>query len=116
MAMHTAGDVSFQRCTGCAGLWLETAAMERLMDDRQAAKIADPGDTKLGEWTAEIEGALTCPNDGGRLIRMVNHRQPHVHYESCKVCGGVFLDAGELRDLASFTLLDRLRMLLRRVS
>lgn len=89
--------------------------MERLMGAQQLAQAADTGALSLGDWTSEIEGELACPIDGSRLIRMVNHLQPHVQFESCKVCGCVFLDAGELRDLASYTLLERLRKLIRRV-
>lgn len=114
MEPHSIDGISFQRCTGCAGLWLGTPDMERLMGAKSEARAADIGARELGDWTAEIKGSLNCPNDGSQLIRMVNHKQPHVHFESCKVCGGVFLDAGELRDLASFTLIERLRMILRR--
>jgi hypothetical protein len=45
------------------------------------------------------------------MLRMVDPAQPHVWYEACKVCNGVFLDAGEFRDLRELTLLDRLRAL-----
>ncbi len=112
MEPHSAGDVAFERCTGCAGLWMNTTVFEKLMSEKSIAKAIDTGDPEVGGWTADIEGALSCPRDGSRLIRMVNHRQPQVHYESCKTCGGVFLDAGELRDMASHSLIERLRAML----
>jgi Zn-finger nucleic acid-binding protein len=37
---------------------------------------------------------------------MVALRQPHLHYECCKLCGGVFLDAGEFSDYKRKSLLD----------
>ena len=38
--------------------------------------------------------------------RMADRRQPHIWYESCKVCYGVFFDAGEFTDFKEETLLD----------
>ena len=38
-----------------------------------------------------------------------NAEQPHIWYEACKSCDGVFLDAGEFADLKEHTLLDRLK-------
>jgi Zn-finger nucleic acid-binding protein len=32
------------------------------------------------------------------MIRMVDRHQPHIWYESCPVCFGVYMDAGEFRD------------------
>ena len=43
------------------------------------------------------------------MIRMVDSEQPHIWFEACKTCNGVFLDAGEFIDLKDRTLLDRLR-------
>jgi len=43
------------------------------------------------------------------MIRMVDSEQPHIWFEACKTCNGVFLDAGEFTDLKERTLLDRLK-------
>jgi hypothetical protein len=45
------------------------------------------------------------------MIRMVDARQPHIWLESCKVCSGVFFDAGEFTDSKDHGLIDRLRAL-----
>lgn len=114
MASQTVGDVTLERCTGCTGLWMKASAMERLMARKDLARVVDTGGgatTANSPSEASANAVLICPNDRSRLIRMVNHKQPHVQYESCKTCGGVFLDAGELRDLASHGLMERLRAL-----
>ena len=112
MTSQTVGDVTLERCTGCTGLWMKASAMERLMARKDLVRAIDTGSAATGEWTDSVENTvLICPNDRSRLIRMVNHKQPHVQYESCKTCGGVFLDAGELRDLATQGLMERLRAL-----
>jgi Zn-finger nucleic acid-binding protein len=40
------------------------------------------------------------------MIRMVALDQHHIWYECCKVCGGVFIDAGEFKDFKEKTVLD----------
>jgi Zn-finger nucleic acid-binding protein len=45
------------------------------------------------------------------MVKMVDARQPHIRYESCSVCYGVFFDAGEFRDYNKETVLDFFRAL-----
>jgi len=48
------------------------------------------------------------------MIRMVDHQQPHMLFESCPVCYGVFYDAGEFRDYKSHTVVDLFRDLFKK--
>ena len=57
---------------------------------------------------------IECPRCESRLIRMVDRDQSHIHFESCTVCYGVFLDAGEFRDYKERNLLDFIEDLLTR--
>ena len=43
------------------------------------------------------------------MVTLHNLPQVHVEYEQCSICGGIFLDRGELNDLNSYTVLERLR-------
>jgi hypothetical protein len=45
---------------------------------------------------------------------MTDHHQPHIHFESCTVCYGVFFDAGEFRDYKEQTLGESIGRLFRR--
>ena len=45
------------------------------------------------------------------VVRMVDAQQPHIHYESCSVCYGVFFDAGEFRDYKEDNAMDFFRAL-----
>lgn len=99
------GDVVVDRCYACAGLWLDALEKDKLTADRKAAAAADrPPDTRSNV----TRGGLKCPRDKSDLIMMCDPAQPHVLFESCTVCGGVFLDAGELKDLSERTLRERL--------
>ena len=48
----------------------------------------------LAELRAEGEATLRCPHDGSDLFKKVIH---DVVIDHCVECGGVWLDAGELR-------------------
>ena len=49
------------------------------------------------------------------MIHMIDADQQHVGFEACTVCGGVFLDAGELTDLAEFTNSEKFKSFWRRL-
>jgi Zn-finger nucleic acid-binding protein len=103
-----AAGVKIDRCKGCGGIWLDALELEKVLAAKGAAKKADPRKPVI-EATIGQKGATTCPRDRSMLIRMADKKQPHVKYESCKVCGGVFLDAGELRDLGELTVGEWIR-------
>lgn len=99
------GAVVVDRCYACSGLWLDAMEKEKLIADRKSAAAADQArDSHAPAGRARP----LCPRDKSPLIDMRDLHQPHVRYESCTVCGGVFLDAGELRDLSERTLRERL--------
>jgi Zn-finger nucleic acid-binding protein len=113
MAQVQEAGVTIDRCRSCGGIWLDALEMEKILAKRGAADRIDVKAPVIESRTGQ-KGATLCPRDKSLLIRMVDHDQPHVQYESCKVCGGAFLDSGELRDLSHHTLLERMRHLLGR--
>ena len=52
---------------------------------------------------------INCPRDGVLLTRMVDLKQPHLWYEACPHCYGVFFDAGEFKDYSQKTLVESVR-------
>jgi Zn-finger nucleic acid-binding protein len=46
------------------------------------------------------------------MKRVQDSEQVHITMDSCSACDGVFLDAGELTDMKSLTLMDHVRRLL----
>jgi Zn-finger nucleic acid-binding protein len=100
-------EIEIDRCTNCYGLWFDL--LELLID------IGDSGVGKLYDNMKEVN----CPQCGARMIKMVDRRQPHLSYEACTVCYGVFFDAGEFRDYKEQGVLDffrDLRLMRRRSS
>jgi Zn-finger nucleic acid-binding protein len=58
---------------------------------------------------------IDCPECGTRMRRIKDHEQTHITLDSCSNCSSVFLDAGELTDMKSLTLMDHVRRLLARL-
>lgn len=94
------------RCTACGGLWFDLLEDEKLLS--KAAEI-DTGSAETGARHNPIDRIRcpVCPNS--QLLRMVDHRQPHIWFESCPTCHGRFFDAGEFRDLAHYTPWDLIK-------
>lgn len=111
MEQASIGEVQIDRCRGCGGLWLDALEKEKLLAAPGQSRLADTGSAKIGK-ELDDQTQILCPRDRSRMIHMVDLRQSHVGFESCKVCGGVFLDAGELRDLAHYSVAERIRSML----
>lgn len=107
MTTATYESVDVERCSSCAGLWLDIREDERLRG-LQGAESLDTGAVSRGKELNEM-GNVDCPVCHMRMLRMVDARQPHVWFESCSICYGVFLDAGELKDLKEETLREWFR-------
>ena len=108
----TVGGIEIEVCRGCGCIWLDALERDRLLAIKGAAKQVDvaPVSAKSAPPTG---GPFRCPRDHAQLIHMVDLHQAHIHFESCKVCGGMLFDAGELADLSEFTLRERIKDLLR---
>lgn len=104
----TVETVTVDRCTRCAGLWLDGGELQALMAIRGAEKV-DSGDEKVGQLMDKVPAEMTCPRCSKPLVSKVDIDQHHIHYESCAACKGMFLDAGEFKDLKSYTFGDYIR-------
>ena len=103
MEQITHEGVEVDRCTKCRGLWFDNLEHERLAAIGGSEAI-DRGAGRAEE--AGRSGRVKCPVCHTQLIDMVVLGQPHIRYESCNVCGGVFFDAGEFADYKQRDLSD----------
>lgn len=71
----------------------------------RAAKALDVGSSGVGRRFDKVETVL-CPVDRQRMTRMTALGQPHIHYDQCPICHGVFFDAGEYRDFRTASIAD----------
>lgn len=116
MAREVIGRVSIDRCARCGGIWLDRGELATLRDEASIAEIIDADAGSMGQAGTKhaLTPTLRCPRDASPLRSIRDPTQSHVQYEYCPVCGGVFLDAGELADLGEVTLRERVRGLFRR--
>jgi uncharacterized protein len=107
-------DIKVARCTGCGGLFCKSATLQRLRDEWISDAVLDKGSAALGaRHNAMLD--IDCPECGTRMGRIKDHEQSHITLDSCSNCSSVFLDAGELTDMKSLTLMDHVRRLLARL-
>ena len=107
MAPVKVGIVEVDRCTNCGGMWFDSLE-EEMAQDTGRCRGPRYRRTRRGAKLNE-QGRIDCPKCHTRTIRMVDVDQPHIWFESCKVCYGRFFDAGEFRDLANNGIEDLVR-------
>lgn len=101
------GRIYVERCVGCKGLWFDMLEHEH-MAAIEGSEAIDIGSDELGKRFREIDD-IKCPHCSAPMVKMVDARQPHIWYESCPSCFGVFFDAGEFRDYKEKTIVDFFR-------
>lgn len=106
------GTIEVDRCTHCRGIWFDMLEADHLKE-LEGSEAIDTGDAKVGKEYDKID-RIHCPQCDEPMLRMVDRKQPHIWFESCPVCYGLFFDAGEFRDFKEETLMDFFRDLLAR--
>ena len=95
------------RCPKCKGIWFDILEHEDLRKvkgsadkiDTKAQDSMEPGDKKI----------IDCPRCHIRMSSTHDAEQPHIVFEKCSACSGVFFDAGEFADLQEYTLAEKLK-------
>jgi Zn-finger nucleic acid-binding protein len=100
-------NIEVDRCTGCQGIWFDMLEAEHLKAMEGCEEI-DIGDPEAGRTFDKVD-RIDCPKCSEPMLRMVDRRQPHIWYEACPVCYGLFFDAGEFTDYKEETILDFFR-------
>lgn len=106
--------IEIDRCSVCGSMWFDALELDRVLATKSGSKSIDLGHGG-GRAMPFHEGRPQCPVDHSTLIEMSDLKQGHVRMDACTVCGGILLDPGELADLASFTLKERLAEIIHRI-
>jgi Zn-finger nucleic acid-binding protein len=100
----TAGPIAVDVCVnGCAGIWLDHFELEKIDEQSEsagAALLEIPGDRSL---SIALGRPRSCPKCGPEMVMMRHFESVarKVAVDECPNCGGVWLDAGELRGIRS---------------
>lgn len=107
------GSFCIDRCPFCGGLWLDAAELDKVLalaksgTTKDLVDHLDAGKLIAGGKTA-TRTMRQCPRDQSALAATQSPTQAHVVFDRCPACTGLFLDAGELKDLAEHTLAEKL--------
>ena len=96
MEQVTVDNVEIDRCRHCQGLWFDSGELVSLADSAAIAAL-DTGDAASGKAYDKLR-EYDCPRCSGDMESVTDALRPHIRFETCRDCGGSFLDAGELRD------------------
>ena len=88
-------NIEIDRCTACKGLWFDMLEREHL-DAVKGSESIDIGHAHQEDRDKVVR--IKCPVDHEPMIRMVDVAHPHIWYESCPICYGLYYDAGEFRE------------------
>lgn len=103
------GRIYVERCVGCKGLWFDMLELEH-MAAIEGSEAIDIGSAELGNRFRDVDD-IDCPHCSSPMLKMVDAEQPHIWYEGCPSCYGVFFDAGEFSDYKEKTVVDFFRSL-----
>ncbi|MBC7773363.1 MAG: zf-TFIIB domain-containing protein [Pyrinomonadaceae bacterium] len=107
---RASGGATVDHCDHCGAIWLDAGELAVLVKNPDLVEQADYGGVRAPGPIAAIDGRL-CPRDSTELTEVPDTRQKHVRVDKCRTCLGVLLDAGELADLGSYTIKERLQSL-----
>lgn len=100
------GGATADRCPTCGGMFFDLDEEEHILRRRE---LVERLDTHPPDPAKDATVKIRCPRDGEAMLHVHDVKQHHVGYETCPACGGVFLDAGELKNLSEFSLGEWLR-------
>ncbi len=90
------GDVDVDQCDGCAGIWFDAHELDRVLGQKRVDALH-----RLQAPRADLDQRRgRCPRcrSGGDLVRVASLAAP-IHIDTCAICGGQWLDGGELDSL-----------------
>jgi Zn-finger nucleic acid-binding protein len=112
MVEERVGEVAIDRCPSCHGIWLDMGELEKLLEADPKPLLAE--DRCFQSEKGEAGPRRNCPRcKGAYLIKLNSRLRPGTILDSCTVCYGAWLDAGEFTRLARADLITRLRGLFR---
>ncbi len=87
--------VEVDTCSVCEGIWFDKAELGQLLDKttQRVQPIMSGDDAEDANYRRQV----SCPRDGGKLLRVNSARNHKVTLDACVVCQGVWLDGGEFK-------------------
>jgi uncharacterized protein len=104
METATVNNITVDRCTACKGIWFDANEQKQLLKSAGGENI-DIGDVHTGRKMDQVRD-IKCPRCQIDMMETEDVDQHHITFEICPECKGIFLDAGEFKDLKTYTFMD----------
>lgn len=85
--------------SGCKGIWFDRGELRMLDEHDEGLGAALEAALRSPRRNDEKRGPLTCPVCGIPMHTHAYARNQAINVDECYKCGGLFLDAGELREI-----------------
>jgi uncharacterized protein len=102
LSPRTAGELTVDVCDGgCGGVWFDHYELKKVDEQSEAAGAALLDVARDPNVVVDPDKRYVCPKcpDGAVMMRHFWSVSRKVTVDECPECGGVFLDAGELREI-----------------
>lgn len=94
------GEVDVDQCDSCHGIWFDSGELAKIVGAkdvealRRRAVTTKEGEKKRRESDQKRAACPRCRGEG-KLVRIASLTSD-IHIDTCAVCGGEWLDGGEL--------------------
>jgi Zn-finger nucleic acid-binding protein len=94
------GGVKVDICAnGCKGIWFDWFELTKLDETNEGVGRALGEALRHPRVGDEARGEINCPKCGKRMQMHQYQKSNQVNVDECYICGGFFLDSGELKTL-----------------
>ena len=88
---------------GCGGMYFDNRELQKVQDDdASVSSIIESINLKAAFANVDVDAPRVCPACGTNMVKMGGN--VGIEYDSCNVCGGKFLDNGELKKMHDLVL------------
>jgi len=95
----TVGDVTVDICQGgCGGIWFDNQELKKVDEQHESAGEALLDVERNPDVNVDLQAKRPCPKcDSVIMMKHFVSTKREVEVDECAACGGIWLDAGELR-------------------
>ena len=103
LELMTVGELSVDVCrNGCGGIWFDNFELKKVDEKHEAAGAALLDIEINPDSAVDYSQQRLCPKCGNqKMMKHFMSVKREVEVDECPVCGGFWLDAGELRQIRS---------------